>query len=117
MTSPEGAQNKEIDCLSPEAQRLVRGRHDSDLYLPAYAALVLLSVLRSRAAAPSATVVGVGLGHFENPHIGQLLPTIKWLAECKVSVGGALKSTIYAPMFLSRTKRRVGSPSAPGDGL
>lgn len=38
MTSPAGAQNKEIDCLSPEAQRLVRGRRGSDLCLPAAAA-------------------------------------------------------------------------------
>lgn len=26
MTSPEGSQNKEIDCLSPEAQRLAEAR-------------------------------------------------------------------------------------------
>jgi hypothetical protein len=65
----------------------------------------------------AAGVEASGLGPLENPDIGQLLPTIRWLAECKVSVGGALKSTFYAPMFLSRTKRRVGSPSTPSDGL
>lgn len=27
MTNPAATQNKEIDCLSPEAQRLVRGKH------------------------------------------------------------------------------------------
>lgn len=26
MTNPAATQNKEIDCLSPEAQRLVRGK-------------------------------------------------------------------------------------------
>lgn len=33
MTSPAGTQNQEIDCLSPEAQRLVRGTRGSVLCL------------------------------------------------------------------------------------
>lgn len=31
MTNPSAKQNKEIDCLSPEAQRLVRGKRISRL--------------------------------------------------------------------------------------
>lgn len=34
-----------------------------------------------------------GLEPLKSPDVGQLLPTIWWLAECEVSVGGALKST------------------------
>ena len=45
MTNPAAAQNQEIDCLSPEAQRLVRGQHISETFGSDCECLDLVDVL------------------------------------------------------------------------
>lgn len=58
MTNPAATQNKEIDCLSPEAQRLVREKH-RETFASGCERLVLVGALRPRAAGTFGCV-GVG---------------------------------------------------------
>lgn len=114
MTSPAGTQNQEIDCLSPEAQRLVRGTRGS---------VLCLSVTPSprRAVSPEGSMVkgsdppqrlrscwnrgGWALPEsLENPED-------RWLAENKTSAGGALKS--FASQRLSQGRKGAWSYPPP----
>lgn len=48
MTNPAAAQNQEIDCLSPEAQRLVRRKHIFEAFGSDCQCLVLTDVLGAK---------------------------------------------------------------------
>lgn len=127
MTNPAAAQNQEIDCLSPEAQRLVRRKHVFETFGSDCQCLVLIDVLGARGRRhlpPQSSVPGEVWGCLawpgtplnERPHAsmggggGPALGSVRG-SVCTAPPPCALESTFPWATPLSRTERNfVWSP-------